>query len=152
MQIYFSNKSSKEALEEVFVTDLEVDFPDFKMAQVAQKGVWETCVFNFLTIFSNKSQDKYSHWHTQKSQWFIRPIFRAHILPSDTAKQKKMPAELCGALISFSYLKVSVAYAVYAYVIIKVFKQYFHVVTHIVTVLNCRFSSESHFYSCKEAC
>jgi len=56
-----------------------------------------------------------------------------------------MPAELCGALISFSYLKVSVTYAVYAYMIIKVFKQYFHVVTHNVTVLDLRFSSESHF-------
>ncbi|KAG1940776.1 phosphoinositide 3-kinase regulatory subunit 6 isoform X1 [Pimephales promelas] len=63
IKIYFSNKS-KEALEEVFVTDLEVDFPDFKIAQAAQR---------------------------------------------DTAKQKKMPAELCGALISFSYLKVSLS-------------------------------------------
>ncbi|XP_067229286.1 phosphoinositide 3-kinase regulatory subunit 6 [Chanodichthys erythropterus] len=63
IKIYFSSKS-KEAVEEVFVTDLEVDFPDFKMAQVA---------------------------------------------PKDTGKHKKMPAELCGALISFSYLKVSLS-------------------------------------------
>ncbi|XP_067315628.1 phosphoinositide 3-kinase regulatory subunit 6 isoform X2 [Pseudorasbora parva] len=63
IKIYLSN-NSKEALEEVFVTDLEVDFPEFKMAQVAQK---------------------------------------------DNVKQKKMPAELCGALISFSYLKVSLS-------------------------------------------
>lgn len=55
MQIYFSSKS-KEAVEEVFVTDLEVDFPDFKMTQVAQKGVWETCIFNYLNyIQQNKS-------------------------------------------------------------------------------------------------
>jgi len=51
VQIYFSNKS-KEALEEVFVTDLEVDFPDFKIAQAAQRGVWETCVFNFFYLYS----------------------------------------------------------------------------------------------------
>ncbi|KTG35775.1 hypothetical protein cypCar_00007308 [Cyprinus carpio] len=63
IKIYFSNKS-KEPVEEVFVTDLEVDFPEFRMAQAAYK---------------------------------------------DTVKQKKMPAELCGALISFSYLKVSLS-------------------------------------------
>ncbi|XP_016305261.1 phosphoinositide 3-kinase regulatory subunit 6-like [Sinocyclocheilus anshuiensis] len=63
VKIYFSDKS-KEAVEEVFVTDLEVDFPEFRMAQATQK---------------------------------------------DTVKQRKMPAELCGALISFSYLKVSLS-------------------------------------------
>lgn len=63
IKIYFSNKS-KEAVEEVFVTDLEVDFPEFRKAQAAHK---------------------------------------------DTLKQRKMPAELCGALISFSYLKVSLS-------------------------------------------
>ncbi|XP_016093628.1 phosphoinositide 3-kinase regulatory subunit 6 isoform X1 [Sinocyclocheilus grahami] len=59
IKIYFSNKS-KEPAEEVFVTDLEVEF---RKAQAAHK---------------------------------------------DT-KQRKMPAELCGALISFSYLKVSLS-------------------------------------------
>lgn len=63
IKIFFSNKS-KEAVEEVFVTDLEVDFPEFRKAQAAHK---------------------------------------------DTVKQRKMPAELCGALISFSYLKVSLS-------------------------------------------
>ncbi|XP_016362309.1 phosphoinositide 3-kinase regulatory subunit 6-like isoform X2 [Sinocyclocheilus anshuiensis] len=63
IKIYFSNKS-KEPVEEVFVTDLEVDFPEFRKAQAAHK---------------------------------------------DTVKQRKMPAELCGALISFSYLKVSLS-------------------------------------------
>lgn len=38
LQIYFSNKS-KEAVEEVFVTDLEVDFPEFRKAQAAHKGI-----------------------------------------------------------------------------------------------------------------
>uniref|UniRef100_A0A9J8A1L4 Phosphoinositide-3-kinase regulatory subunit 6 n=1 Tax=Cyprinus carpio carpio TaxID=630221 RepID=A0A9J8A1L4_CYPCA len=63
VKIYFSDKS-KEAVEEVFVTDLEVDFPEFRMAQATQK---------------------------------------------DNVKQKKMTAEMCGALISFSYLKVSLS-------------------------------------------
>ncbi|KAL1272936.1 hypothetical protein QQF64_028798 [Cirrhinus molitorella] len=63
IKINFSNKS-KEPVEEVFVIDLEVDFPEFRMAQAAYK---------------------------------------------DTVKQKKIPAELCGALISFSYLKVSLS-------------------------------------------
>ncbi|XP_052414301.1 phosphoinositide 3-kinase regulatory subunit 6 [Carassius gibelio] len=63
IKIYFFNKS-KEPVEDVFVTDLEVDFPEFRKAQAAHK---------------------------------------------DTVKQKKMPAELCGALISFSYLKVSLS-------------------------------------------
>ncbi|XP_016401253.1 phosphoinositide 3-kinase regulatory subunit 6-like isoform X2 [Sinocyclocheilus rhinocerous] len=63
IKIYFSSKS-KEPVEEVFVTDLEVDFPEFRKAQAAHK---------------------------------------------DTVKQRKMPAELCGALISFSYLKVSLS-------------------------------------------
>ncbi|XP_051563591.1 phosphoinositide 3-kinase regulatory subunit 6-like isoform X1 [Myxocyprinus asiaticus] len=61
IKISFSNVS-KEAVEEVFVTHLEVDFPEFKMAQAAHKD-----------------------------------------------RQKKMSPELCGALISFSYLKVSLS-------------------------------------------
>ncbi|KTF90213.1 hypothetical protein cypCar_00031593 [Cyprinus carpio] len=39
----------------------------------------------------------------------IRPTFTAQILPLDNVKQKKMTAEMCGALISFSYLKVSLS-------------------------------------------
>ncbi|XP_051567411.1 phosphoinositide 3-kinase regulatory subunit 6-like isoform X1 [Myxocyprinus asiaticus] len=61
IKISFSNMS-KEAVEEVFVTHLEVDFPEFKMAQAAHKD-----------------------------------------------RQKKMSPELCGALISFSYIKVSLS-------------------------------------------
>lgn len=57
IKIYFPHR---EAIEEVFVTGLEVDFPEFK---------------------TNK----------------------------DISKQKKMSPDLCGALISFSYLKVSLS-------------------------------------------
>ncbi|XP_056315015.1 phosphoinositide 3-kinase regulatory subunit 6-like [Danio aesculapii] len=57
IKIFFSHR---EAIEEVFVTGLEVDFPEFK---------------------TNK----------------------------DTSKQKKMPLDLCGVLVSFSYLKVSLS-------------------------------------------
>ncbi len=91
-------------MEEVFVTDLEVDFPEFRKANTVHKGM----KFGISTVIVIPNL----------GQRFIHPVLTANILSLDTVKQKKMPVELCGALISFSYLKVSITYAVF--VVIRV--------------------------------